>query len=102
MAIERAGQLVEDGTLPPWAVTEAIALGGPGPSASGGGGPVISSFLSRDDLLAVLHRTDWDVDRAATALHIGRTTFFKRLKALGISMRAKPKFTRSPEFTELS
>jgi len=102
MAIERAGELVEDGTVPPQAVAEAIALGGPGPSTSGGGGQVLSSFPTRDDLLAVLDRTDWDVDRAATALQIGRTTFFKRLKALGISMRAKPKFTRSPQFTELS
>ena len=102
MAIERAGELVEDGTLPPRAVAEAIALGGPGPSTSGGGGHGLSSVLTRDDLLAVLERTDWDVDRAATALQIGRTTFFKRLTALGISMRAKPKFTRSREFTELS
>jgi len=102
MAIERAGGLVEDGTLPPRAVAEAITLGGPGPCTSGGDGHVLSTFLTREDLLAVLDRSDWDVDRAAMALHIGRTTFFKRLKALGISMRAKPKFTRSPEFTELS
>ncbi len=102
MAIERAGQLVEDGTLPPWAVAEAIALGGPGPSPSGPVGHLVSSLLTRDDLLAVLDRTDWDVERAATALRVGRTTFFKRLRALGISLRAKPKFTSSPEFTELS
>lgn len=102
MAIERAGQLVEDGTLPPQAVAEAIALGGPGPLALSVGGEPFSSFVTRDELLAVLDRTDWDVERAATALRIGRTTFFKRLKALGVSLRAKPKFTRSPEFTELS
>ena len=102
MAIERAGQLVEDGTLPQGAVAEAIALGGPGSSSSAAGGPPFNSPLSRDDLLAVLDRTDWDVERAATVLHVGRTTFFKRLRAHGISLRAKPKFTRSPEFTELS
>ncbi len=102
MAIERAGQLVEDGTLPQQAVAEAIALGGPGQSTSSEGGQPLSSILSRDDLLAVLDRAAWDVDRAATALQIGRTTFFKRLKALGISLRGKPKFTSSPEFTELS
>ncbi len=102
MAIERAGQLVEDGTLPPRAVAEAIALGGPRPSVSSAGGGLVSALLTRDDLLAVLDRSDWDVQRAAVALHVGRTTFFKRLRALGISLRAKPKFSRSPEFTELS
>ena len=102
MAIERAGQLVEDGTLPPQAVAETIALGGPGPSVSSAGGGLLSALLTRDDLLATLDQSDWDVERAATALRIGRTTLFKRLKALGISLRTKPKFTSSPEFTELS
>jgi len=102
MAIERAGELVEDGTLPPRAVMEAIALGGPGPSVSSASGGLLGSVLTRDDLLAVLDRSDWDVERAATALRIGRTTFFKRLKALGISLRAKRKFTSSPQFTEPS
>ena len=101
VAIERAGELVEDGTLPPRAVAEAIALGGPRPSVSSARGQ-LSALLTRDDLLAVLDRSDWDVERAATALRIGRTTFFKRLKSLGISLRIKHKFARSSEFTELS
>ena len=101
MAIERAGELVDDGTLPPRAVAEAIALGGPGASASSPE-QVFSHLLSRDELLAVLDRTEWDVQRAASALQVGRTTLFKRLRALGISLRARPKFTSSPEFTELS
>jgi len=99
MAIERAGELVEDGTLPPQAVAEAITLGSLAPHMLGGGGVLLNTLLTRDDLLAVLNRCDWNVERAALAVHVGRTTFFKRLRAVGISLRAKPKFTSSPEFT---
>jgi transcriptional regulator of acetoin/glycerol metabolism len=102
MAIERAGELVEDGTLPPTALAEAIALGGTYQARRVTEGRPYRLSLSRAELLDVLGRTGWDVHRAAATLQVGRTTLFKQLKAFGISLRTKPKFTSSPEVTGLS
>lgn len=101
MAIERAAQLVPDGTLSPDALTEAIALGGMRLAA----GSVVRRAgigVEREQILSVLARTDWDVERTSALLSVGRTTLFKKLKACGISLRAKQKFTRSLEFSERS
>jgi transcriptional regulator of acetoin/glycerol metabolism len=99
LAIERAGELVENGTLPPSVVAEAIALGN---TSSGLWAPAFlrprGRKFTRDEVLTVLQSNDWDAQRAAATLHVGRTTFFKGLKALGISLRAAPKFTSSPQF----
>jgi transcriptional regulator with PAS, ATPase and Fis domain len=99
LAIERAGELVENGTLPPSVVAEAIALGntGSGVSALRFMRPRGRRF-TRAEVLATLESTNWDAQRAAAALRVGRTTFFKGLKALGISLRAEPKFTGLPQF----
>jgi len=102
LAIERAAELVEDGTVPSSTLAEAIALGGPRPPSRLTGKPPGGLLVSRAELLEVLSRTDWDVYRAAATLHVGRTTLFKQLKAFGISLRAKPKFTSSREFSERS
>jgi transcriptional regulator with PAS, ATPase and Fis domain len=99
MVMERAAELVEDGTLPPGAVAEAIKLGEPHGSVFGRTlRKENGSTESREELLTVLRRSEWDVQRAAAALGIGRTTLFKRLKTLGISLRAERKFT---EFTQV-
>ncbi len=87
--IERAGEAVENGTLPASAVTEAIDLGNSGPALSSRSAVASKgSALSRDDILRALRRCDGNVRCAAATLGIGRTTFFKRLRTLGISLRA--------------
>ena len=101
MAIERAGELVGDGTVPPEAVSEAIALGIPGSNMSAP--RFVRSYgglANREEVLTVLRSNDWDVRRAAQIMKVGRTTLFKHLKALGISMRTERKFTSSPQFSE--
>jgi transcriptional regulator with PAS, ATPase and Fis domain len=92
LVIERAAELVADGTLPRAAVAEAIRLGEPG-SVAVGGTILKGSTLTRDDLLELLRTHDWDVSSAAATLRVGRTTFFKRLKAVAISLRAERDFT---------
>jgi transcriptional regulator with PAS, ATPase and Fis domain len=95
LVIERAGELVENGTLPSAALAEAIALGNAHSKTSGP--PFVRS---RAEVLTVLQSNQWDVQRAASALHVGRTTLFKELKALGISLRAERRVARSPQFSE--
>lgn len=41
----------------------------------------------KERILAVFEANDWNTERTAHALGMGRTTFFKRLKTLGISLR---------------
>jgi transcriptional regulator with PAS, ATPase and Fis domain len=98
LVIERAGELVENGTLPSAALVEAIALGNaqsmmppPPPLTQSSRNP-----WTRGEVLTVLQSNAWDVHRAAAALHVGRTTLFKQLKALGISLRTERQFSRSP------
>src|SRR5438093_10596031 len=57
--------------------------------------------VSRGDVLAALSRNGWDAERAAAELGFGRTTFFKRLRQLGVSIRSVRKVTRTPWITEL-
>lgn len=97
MTIARAGELVADGTLPRSAVAEAMRLGSPRtgvPSRI----PPKASMLTRNELLSILRSHHWDVPSAAATIHVGRTTFFKRLKAVGISLRVEREFTA---FTEV-
>jgi len=75
---ERAGQLVENGTLPAVAVAEAIALGRATCHATDG---------ERERLLALGGAHDWDVHTLATAFGMGRTRFYKWLKDRGIRLR---------------
>ena len=92
MVIERATGLVDDGTLPRSAVAEAIWLGIPGADA-----PrrtcLKAGTLTRDEVLSLLRINHWHVPRTAAAMRVGRTTLFKRLKALGISLRIEREFT---------
>jgi transcriptional regulator with PAS, ATPase and Fis domain len=81
MAIERAGELASNGSLPPAAVTEAIELGRLTTSA----GP-----RAADDhtaLLRICATYGWHALRICQAMGIGRTTLHKRLRDAGISLR---------------
>ncbi len=81
LAIERAGCLVENGTLPARAVGDAIALGR---LRSQG----LRPRRCRDDLMAQCEASGWDAVRLAESLGIARSTLYDRLRAAGISLRA--------------
>jgi len=86
-AIQRAGSLVENGTLPPGALREAIALGAPAHTRSGPAqGPVLSTFTTQG-LLTLCEMHAWRVERIANDLGMRRTIFFRELKRVGLTMR---------------
>jgi DNA-binding NtrC family response regulator len=108
LAIERAGCLVDNGTLPPAAVRDAIALGMPrGPRSDrranerrGKGADRrrrLDARRSWDDLMAQCAADGWDASRVAESLGIARSTLYDRLRAAGISLRALRK-SGAPEF----
>jgi transcriptional regulator with PAS, ATPase and Fis domain len=91
LAIERAGQLVENGTVPPSALAESIQLGLPEESeGSTSGRPawVLGVPTARQRMLQVCAEHDWDYRLIATALRVGKSTLYRRLARLGISLRA--------------
>jgi len=108
LAIERAGCLVEDGTLPPGAVRDAISLGMP-PGQRGdrrsterrGKGSDrrrrINARRSWDDLMARCEAAGWDAGRIAEGYGIARSTLYEQLRDDGISLRLLRRF-RNPEF----
>jgi DNA-binding NtrC family response regulator len=88
LTIERAGLMAGNGSLPASAIAEAIALGTP--TAHEAFAPAQSPRQPEtpDEMIAVLNSFGWDPLRTAAALGIGRTSLFKRLRDLGISLRA--------------
>jgi DNA-binding NtrC family response regulator len=93
LAMERACFMSESYKLPTRVVADAIALGAmwvaPARSQLV---PALAEFRSpgdsvRDRVIAICAANGWNATRSARALGLGRTTFFKRLKALGISLR---------------
>ncbi len=92
LAIERAACLVDNGSLPPGALRDAIALGMPKDRRSkrrlrgGGRRANLSHDLKRQ--LAVFESHGRDARRAAAALEISLSTFYARLKRAGVSVRA--------------
>jgi len=80
MAIERAGELVDNGTLSPGAVAEAIELGGV-PNR----GPANSN--ERASLVEICQAHGWHGGRICRALGISRTTLHTRLVRAGLSLR---------------
>ena len=87
-AIERAGCLVNNGTLPPQAVREAIALGAPTSASqrSVPQEPIFATF-TREGLVALCEAWGWNAERIADHLGMGRTTFFEELRAAGLTLR---------------
>lgn len=87
IAIERAGYLVDDGTLPASAVTEAIELGAPPKAEQPRRCLTASPHERRKHLLAVCEANQWDATRSAGALHVGLSTFYRQLRTAGIALR---------------
>jgi two-component system NtrC family response regulator len=109
LAIERAGCLVENGTLPPGAVRDAIALGMPRnrPSdrrsaerrdARADRRRRTTSRRSWDELMRLCQELGGDAERVAANLGIRHSALYERLKAAGISLRALRKSGCPPEF----
>jgi two-component system nitrogen regulation response regulator NtrX len=108
LAIERAGCLVDNGTLPPAALRDAIALGMPQGKRSdrrtnerrGKGSDRrrrLNPRRSWDDLMARCEAQGWDASRIAESYCIARSTLYEQLKDAGISLRVLRKFGK-PEF----
>jgi DNA-binding NtrC family response regulator len=95
LAIERAGCLVVNGTLPPGAVRDAIALGMPRDHASDRRS---ARGRSWDELMRVCQQHSGDAELVAASLGIRRSALYARLKAAGISLRRIRKSGRPPEF----
>ena len=81
-AVERASFLSTSPELGAAVIAEAIDLGLTNelPEARNVG-------AQKERILAALEEADWQAVQAASVLGIGRTTLFKRCKALGISLR---------------
>jgi DNA-binding NtrC family response regulator len=109
LTIERAGCLVEDGTLPPGAVRDAIALGMPRDRATdrrsverrdplADGGRRTQPRRAWDELMRICREHDGDPERVAAQLGVRRSAMYERLKAAGISLRAVRKSSAPAEF----
>lgn len=94
LAIERAGELVENGVLPAAAVAEGIALGAPSGKASGAITARRSSNLrpieQRDveQISRLCESVSWNIEKAARELGISRASMYRRLRTLGIRPRS--------------
>jgi len=96
LAIERAGCLVENGTLPAEALRDAIALGTPrdrraSRRAARQGRRASDHACVPPELqhqLSVFESHGRDARRAAAELQISLSTFYARLKRAGVSVRA--------------
>ncbi len=77
-AIERAGYLVENGSLSAAAVAQAIALGR----------EATSEQRSFEDIITAGVTTGWNAARMATELGFHRSTLFRRLRQQGLTLRS--------------
>jgi transcriptional regulator with PAS, ATPase and Fis domain len=90
LAIERAGELVEDGVLPAAAVVEGIALGAP--SAEVGGvltgrrksKPRCIELQNAEHLVRECEAASWNIEEAARGLGVSRASLYRWLRAFGI------------------
>jgi transcriptional regulator of acetoin/glycerol metabolism len=95
LAVERACRLVENGSISPSAVAEAIELGSPRSLRRERRVRARRSPLGdRARFVAVCGANGWHAGRIAAALGIGRSTLFYRLKAEGLSL---PELRQSKE-----
>lgn len=88
-AIERAVFLVDENSLDGCVMAESLGLGAAMFRKTSGAIPRSSEIpiTARERLLAVCAANDWNAERAAMALGLGRTTFFKQLQLHGVSLR---------------
>jgi DNA-binding NtrC family response regulator len=93
LTIERAGQLVPNGTLAPRAIVEAIGLG-TAVSARWTGtlNTAAAGTLTREALLGLCQSQGWNARRVAATLGMGRTSFFRQLRLAGLTLRGLRKF----------
>ncbi len=89
MAVERAGQLVRNGTITPAALAEAIEIGAPG--------RLDERAAARAELAGVCKANAYDARGIAAALGVARSTLFERLRVLGISLRELKKSGESAD-----
>jgi DNA-binding NtrC family response regulator len=112
LAIERAGCLVDNGSLPPGAVRDAIALGIPSGKRGDRRGNerrekgadrrrTKNSRRSWDDLMARCEAKGWDAGRIAESYGIARSTLYEQLREAGISLRLLRR-SATPEFQQNS
>jgi transcriptional regulator with PAS, ATPase and Fis domain len=94
LAIERAGHLVENGTLSAPAVAEAIRLGAPSPRTPD---EAPDRAERRAYLLAVGTKAGWDLGLMSAALGVKRTQVYERLRAAGLTLRTGRKESTSGE-----
>lgn len=89
LAIDRAALLSDAAVMTARVLAESVAIGAAivagEPRGISSVGEAASS--AREHVLAICAANDWNAVRTARALGLGRTTFFKELKALGISLR---------------
>jgi DNA-binding NtrC family response regulator len=97
LAIERAGYLVEDGTLPGWAIREAIEPRAVTRRIEGTDPAPPLSPRARETFRAC-EQCGWDTRQAATRLGVTRSTVYERLKGAGVSLRAFRKAWQESEF----
>ena len=111
LAMERAGCLVANGTLPADTIRDAIALGVPNDHRTDRRASErrktgsdrryrIQPRQSRDDLLARCAEHEWDAKRIAESYGIRPSRLYQRLKEARISLRTlrkigKPEFQRN-------
>ena len=86
LAIERAGGLVENGSIPAGAVAEAIDLGAVAEPA------VAGSSHERTRFVRICEAQRWNAAGIARVLGISRTTLHRRLRDLGLSLRHAKKY----------
>lgn len=88
MVVERAAHLSEAGVVDDHVVRRALdmrLIGAVDHSAD----PAVSGLPTRERVVAACMAHEWNAEATARALGLGRTTFFKHLRALGISLRAE-------------
>jgi len=109
LAIDRAGCLVENGTLPAGAVRDAIALGMPRIQGVDRRAAERRDHVpdqresttlgySRDYLMRICRENEGDPHRVAARLGIKHSWLYEQLRTAGISLRSIRKSGRPPEF----
>lgn len=95
--ITRVKPMVSNGTLSGAVIEEAIALGSPASKHAEMGLTrwEVLRRMTRSELRAECEKHGCDARRIASALGVGRTTLFKHLRNIGLSLKRSSQFARS-------